>query len=252
MRNVRLENAMALSHVSVEAIAKETNVDPRTVKRWIKGRAPHPCHRWTVAELLHVPEDVLWPADMSEVEKTPGQSEEIISAYAHRTDVPPSAWWHLFSKAQQHIDLLGYAMLFLPEQHSGLTSLLKEKGSVSCKIRIALADPNDQHVQERDREERLGGTLPARIQTTLYHFRDILNSPGIEIRFHRTPLYNSVFRFDNEMFVTPHLYGLHGSRAPLLHLCGLEANGIFASFAAHFEAVWATGTPVVQPVPPVE
>jgi hypothetical protein len=46
------------------------------------------------------------------------------------------------------------------------------------------------------------------------------------------------------MFVTPHLYGLHGSRAPLLHLRRLGPDGIFANFAAHFEAVWATTTSV--------
>jgi hypothetical protein len=51
------------------------------------------------------------------------------------------------------------------------------------------------------------------------------------------------------MFVTPHLYGLHGSKAPLLHLRQLESQGIFANFAAHFEAVWATGM-IVEHAPP--
>jgi hypothetical protein len=50
------------------------------------------------------------------------------------------------------------------------------------------------------------------------------------------------------MFVTPHLYGLHGSKAPLLHLRRLGPQGIFAKFAAHFDAVWATTAPVEQSV----
>jgi hypothetical protein len=133
-------------------------------------------------------------------------------------------------------------MVFLPEQHSRLVDLLKEKSQASCKVRIAIADPTSIDVQRRDEEEQLGGTLPARIQTTLYHFRDLRKCDNIEIRYHTTPMYNSVFRFDEEMFVTPHLYGLHGSKAPLLHLRRLGSHGIFANFAAHFENLWATTT----------
>jgi hypothetical protein len=137
-------------------------------------------------------------------------------------------------------------MSFLPEQHPRLVSLLKEKSMASCKIRIALADPTCGHVQERDAEERLGGTLPDLIRSTVYLFRELWHIDGIEIRYHTTPLYNSIFRCDNEMFVTPHLYGLHGSKAPLLYLRRLEEDGIFANFIDHFEVVWKSATVVEQ------
>jgi len=55
------------------------------------------------------------------------QTAEVIEAYAHRADVPASAWWQLLLQAQNQIDFLGYAMLFLPEQHPRLIDLLKEK-----------------------------------------------------------------------------------------------------------------------------
>ena len=135
-------------------------------------------------------------------------------------------------------------MLFLPEQHPGLVDLLKTKEAAACKIRIAMADPTCIYVEERDKEEKLGGTLPARIQTTLYQIRDLHQCENIQIHLHRTPMYNSVFRFDDEMFVTTHLYGLHGSKAPLFHLRRLGAHGIFADFASHFDNLWATTTPV--------
>jgi hypothetical protein len=32
-----------------------------------------------------------------------------------------------------------------------------------------------------------------------------------QLRYQDVPLYNSVFRFDDEMFVTPHLYGTQGT-----------------------------------------
>jgi transcriptional regulator with XRE-family HTH domain len=244
MANERLRDAMKAAHVSLNDIVEAANVDRRTVQRWMKGSTPNENHRWIIAEFLNMREDVLWPTDKSDTEIKPVSSAEVIATYAHRSDVPPSMWWHLFMKARRNIDLLGYALVFLPEQHRGLTDLLKKKAMASCTIRIAIADPTSTYVQERDREERLGGTLAARIQTTLYHFQDILDCPGIEVRFHSTPLYNSVFRFDNEMFTTPHLFGLHGSKTQLQHLHRLQSDGIFASHLSHFEAVWATTKPV--------
>jgi transcriptional regulator with XRE-family HTH domain len=244
MGNERLRNAMISAHVDVETLTEAMNVDPKTVQRWLKGRVPHPRHRWQIAEILKEHEDFLWPLEDT-LTTVNVYAAEVIAAYAHRSDVPPDAWWQLFLQTKKQIDLLGYAMHFLPEQHSNLEALLKEKAANGCKIRIALADPASTVVQIRDEEEQLGGTFSARIRTTLYHFRGLRNHEGIEIRFHATPMYNSVFRFDNDMFVTPHLYGLHGSKAPLLHLRCLGTNGIFANFAAHFEAVWATTKPIV-------
>ena len=244
MTNERLQHAMATAHVDIDAITRATNVDPKTVQRWVGGRIPHQRHRWKVAKLLHEREDYLWPLDETQADTATAQTAEIIAAYAHRAAVPISAWWNLFTRATRQIDLLGFAMLFLPEQHPGLVDLLKTKAVAACQIRIAMADPTCIYVEERDKEEKLGGTLPARIQTTLYQIRDLHQCENIQIHLHRTPMYNSVFRFDDEMFVTTHLYGLHGSKAPLFHLRRLGAHGIFADFASHFDNLWATTTPV--------
>ncbi|MFL5627853.1 MAG: XRE family transcriptional regulator [Ktedonobacteraceae bacterium] len=244
MTNERLRNAMATAHVDIEAITRVTNVDPKTVQRWLGGRVPHARHRWKIAKLLKEREDFLWPTDETQTITTTAQTAEIVAAYAHRADVPPSAWWYLLTKAERQIDFLGFAMLFLPEQHPGLIDLLKKKSSNSCQVRIAVADPASRYVQDRDQEEQLGGTLPARIQTSLYSFRDLHSCTNVHIHLHSTPMYNSVFRFDNEMFVTTHLYGLHGSKAPLFHIRRLGPHGMFADFAAHFDNLWATTTPV--------
>jgi hypothetical protein len=150
----------------------------------------------------------------------------------------------MFSLAHKQIDMLANAMLFIPEQNSGLVGLLKEKATNGCKIRIALADPECGAVRLRDDEEGLGGTLAGRIRNCLYHFREIRNCDGIEIRYHSTILYNSLFRSDNEMFVTPHLYGLHGSQAPLLHMRCLDSYALFNSFISHFEVVWTKTKPI--------
>jgi hypothetical protein len=46
------------------------------------------------------------------------------------------------------------------------------------------------------------------------------------------------------MFVTPHLFASPGASVPLLHLRRLSPDGVFARFAGHFDAMWATTTPV--------
>ena len=89
-------------------------------------------------------------------------------------------------------------MLFIPEQNSRIPDLFIEKAASGCKIRIAMANPECEAVRLRDLEEQLGGTLPGRIRNCLYHFRGLMNIEGIEIRYHSTILYNSLFRGDND------------------------------------------------------
>ena len=50
-------------------------------------------------------------------------------------------------------------------------------------------------------------------------------------------LYNALYRFDDQMLVTPYLYKLHGYQHPLLHLKRLGPAGIFETYAKQFEAI---------------
>ena len=110
--------------------------------------------------------------------------------------------------ARRKIDLLGYAFLFLPEQFVDFPFSIERKCANGCTVRIALAHPDATQTQERDTLEQLGGTLPARIRTTLGHLRDILTIPGVELRFHNVHLYNAIYRFDDVMIVTRYRYGV--------------------------------------------
>jgi hypothetical protein len=169
-----------------------------------------------------------------------------VAAYPHRADAPIERWWALIETAQKQIDFLGFAMQFLPEQHPQLIPTLKEKGGAGYQIRIALCDPDSGHVAHRDKEEALGGTLPARIRTSLKHFQPLRGVKNTAIHLHDSPMYNSVFRCDDDMFVTPHLYGLSGYAAPLLYIRRLGKGGLFDSFADHFENLWETTTPAYR------
>lgn len=249
--NGPLRSARERAGMSREQLAASVEVDPKTVERWERdGIVPRRAGlKSSVARELGVsPEDIWPPEQRTEESPVPEQAlPEIVGAWAHRADVPKGTWWALFNRAETQIDLLGYAMQFLPEDHSRLVTLLCIKAAHACRIRIALADPASALVAERDHEEGLGNTLSARIRTTLGHFKPLFDVPGAEIRMHRTPLYNSVFRADSEMIVTPHMYGLQGYRAPALHIARRMDDGIFENLAQHFERVWATTVPVGTP-----
>jgi hypothetical protein len=244
MANQRLRSAIERGRTSVEEVALKAQVDPKTVHRWLGGRTPHPRHRFVVAKFLHEDEDFLWPG-AGRSPDTAAADAEIVAAFPYRSEFPVAKWWHLITSATRQIDLLGYTLYFLPLQHPELISTLQQKCEQGCKIRVAIADPESKFVADRDVEEdNTGLTLVARIRSTLKYFRPLLDCPGVEIRFQDSPLYNSVFRFDDQMLVTPHLYGTQGSAAPLLHLRRLGPNGLFSRFAAHFEAIWAHTTPI--------
>jgi hypothetical protein len=150
----------------------------------------------------------------------------------------------MLDRVRTYLDLLGYAMLFFPEQHPGLVQILSEKCVAGLRVRIALADPEGAEVAARDALEGLHGTLPSRIRSTVRHFEPLLSTTGVEIRYHSVPLYSALYRFDDQMLVTPYLYKMHGYQHPLLHLKRLGPAGIFESYAQQFESIWADSRPI--------
>ena len=253
MSNERLRAAVLQSRLTPGHLAERLTVDPKTVHRWLAGRVPHPRHRYALAAVLDQDEEYLWPAATRSEANPDTAAAELVAAYPFRADVDPAHWWSMITKARQQIDLLGYTLYFLPQQHPQLITVLREKCRAGCTVRLVLADPESEYVRLRDLEEQDPITLTARIETSLRAFRPLLDCAGAELRYQDAPLYSSVFRFDDEMFVTPHLYATPGHRAPLLHLRRLGPNGLFSRFAAHFEAIWATTTPIddSQPRQPV-
>jgi hypothetical protein len=103
-----------------------------------------------------------------------------------------------------------------------------------------VADPDCAQVAERDALEQLGGTLAGHIRLALMWLQELATTPNAAVGLHAVHLYNSVFRFDDQMIVTPHLFRAHGCRHPALHLRRLTAFGRFESFAEQFQQVWDT------------
>ena len=100
MANERLKSAMKAANITVKMLAEKTDVDPKTAQYWLQGRVPHFRHRMKVAGLLNMREDILWPMNSDKRTAIPTQCDEIIAAYVHRADIPPTEWWQLFLSAE--------------------------------------------------------------------------------------------------------------------------------------------------------
>jgi transcriptional regulator with XRE-family HTH domain len=245
--NERLRTAMLRAGVDTAELASSVGVDVKTVSRWLDGRVPHRRTRIVMAQRLGEDEATLWPT--SRPDQAPGSSatSEVIGAWAHRSDVPVQLWAGLLPNARGRVDLLGYAFPFILEISPEAVETLIRRCNDGLRVRIAIADPDCDHVTERDTLEQLAGTLPGRIRLSLMWLRDLANTPNAAVGLHTVHLYNSVFRFDDQMIVTPHLFRAHGYQHPALHLRRLSAHGIFESFAEQFQQVWDTVRPVGDP-----
>jgi hypothetical protein len=107
-------------------------------------------------------------------------------------------WGHLFSDAEREIGVLVYAGLFLSED-AGVQKILKDKAGSGVRVRILLGDPDSHVVTDRGEDEGVGDAMAAKIQDALALYRPLRAAGGVEFRFHRTILYNSIYRADDQV-----------------------------------------------------
>lgn len=239
MPNDRLRDALMSASLTPDEVAPRLKVDPKTVERWITtGRTPYPKYRHKLAALLHKSETYLWPDAVSNDRAATISESEIVKTYPHRSSVPPDLWDQLFDQAEDTISILVYVGMFMTEKPDLLTTLRK-KAENGVQVRLLFGDRDSKEVIQRSTDEGIGPhTISAKIDHALAYFRGLHNAPGIEIRTHGTVLYNSIYIFDDEMIVNPHVYGKIAALAPALHLRRLSAGSIFTTYAESFEAVW--------------
>jgi hypothetical protein len=238
--NDRLRTAMLRTGLDASGLAQAVGVDPKTVTRWIAGRVPHHRTRMIVAQRLGEDPGALWPASRPDQAPGSAMTAEVVSAWAHRADIPTSLWVALLHGARKRIDLLGYAYPMLWEASPRAVETVIERCHAGARARVAVADPECPHVAERDALEQLGGTLPGRIRLALRWLTPLVECPNADVGVHSVHLYNSVFRFDDQMIVTPHVFRGHGYQHPALYLRRLSPYGIFETFAEQFQQVWDT------------
>jgi transcriptional regulator with XRE-family HTH domain len=248
MPNDRLRDALLRAGITPADLAQQLGVDPKTVERWIiQDRSPYPRHRHAIAALLKEPPSYLWPAAGSPAHRARIAQSELVTLYPRRAVVPQELWRRLIDSATEHISILAYAGLFLPEQNPKLVTTLKRKAKEGAHVELLLGDPESAEVARRGAEEGIGDAMAGKIRNVLAFYSPLLDVPNVSMRFHRTTLYNSIYRFDEEMLVNTHVFGFPAAHAPVLHLRRLSGGDLFDTYADSFDRVWSTGLAALSP-----
>jgi hypothetical protein len=254
MPNDRLRDGLLKAGLTPVALAEHLGVDPKTVERWItQDRVPYPKHRNAVGALLKESEAYLWPNALSPERAVKVAQSEVVQVYPRRAAVPPDLWQRLLDKAEKQIGILVYGGLFLPEQNPRWVKTLRTKAEAGARVEILLGDPDSPHVAERGADEGIGDAMANKIRNVLTYYEELrprkhpkkVKDSGAAVYFHDTTLYNSIYRFDDEMLVNTHLYGCPAAYAPIMHLRRLAGGDLFDTYVASFnkvlgraEAVW--------------
>lgn len=243
--NTALRDAVAEANTTTGRLARTVGVTSKTVERWLSEpeRVPHPRTRVDVADALGVSETVLWPNAVRANVKT-GTDREIIAAYPYRNACPTSVWANLLDQAQHRLAFAGYTNYFLWQQHPRLADRLRAKADNGCKVQFLIGDPDSETTRRREEVEGVPLTVGTRIRITLDALNRMENCSGIEARFSDDHRAMSVFLFDGQMLVTPHLSNLLGHESPMLHLRRLGTDGLYDRFASHVDALWGAARPV--------
>ena len=176
----------------------------------------------------------LWP-DLDTPRNDHGA--EVVHLYPRRADAPRELWRQMVTNAVEIIDIYTYASAFFAEAVPDANALIRSKADEGVTVHINLGDPNSPEAIRRGEDE--GINVPGRIREAMAYYAPMVDHPGIEFRSHATILYNSVYRFDNEMLVNQHALGCHGFAAPLLHFRRTADAVLWTTYERFAEHAWS-------------
>ena len=240
-RNQRLHDAIRKNGHRLTDLADEVGADPKTVERWIStGRLPRPSARRRLAELLDVPESVLWP-------DAPGVAygtSELVGIYNTRRELPPATVGSLLDAAERHVDVLAYAALWLWDSVPEFAERLAMKSAAGVEIRVCLGDAESDAVALRGREEGDADGMASRCRIAANYARAIHRVDGEAVRQTGATLYNSLFRFDDEVLVNSHFWGNPAADSPVYHFRRQGDRGLAATAIRSFDRIWEDAQPL--------
>ncbi len=233
--NETLCRALLRAGLAEEDVAARLGVDPKTVRRWVEGRAvPYLRHRWALAAMLSVDEGDLWP----QLRASRSRPQEVKAIYPRRDAVPREVWLRLFSSAEREIGILDHSALFLTED-SAILGLLRDRAGAGVKVRICLADPDASNARAGVAGQEGGETLPADVRNTISQCAPLRRSGNVDVRLHRGILYNSIYLGDDQLLVSQYVYGIPAGQSPALLLHRVGAGDMVSAYLESFEHIWA-------------
>jgi transcriptional regulator with XRE-family HTH domain len=246
--NERLRGAIVDLGMTLDEVAGSLGVAPKTVERWINDpeRKPYRRFQYATASLLKCEVSYLWPDERTSAEVAASGNAELIRLYPHRSVVMQTLWTNLYAKASRQFDVLVYSGFWLTEDAS-FHRIVKEKSAAGISVRFMLGEPECEAVATRGEDEGIGTAMAGKIRNALTNYSPLFGLPGVEFRLHRTTLYNSIYRADDEMLANGHLYGVGAYMAPVLHLRRVPGGELFDSYAESVERVWESARRISSP-----
>lgn len=243
VRNERLAEAMARAGKNSTALAAVLEVDPKTVERWVADatRNPRASSRHKVADELHVPAAMLWPGATNGSQMT----DELAAVYPSRAAMPSGIVMSLLGAAQREVGILALAAIYLWDAVPEFAQTLAAKARAGVRVRLCLGDPAGDAIRVRGAEEGIGTSLAGRCELAAKYARPVLDADPESLRLHDTTLYASILRFDDDLLVNWHLFGVPASAAPVLHLRHTSSHGLAETVARSFERVWEGAQPAI-------
>lgn len=239
MANELLRTSIHAAGLTVQELSEKIQVDPKTIERWItKSRLPHRANRQQVALALNQDEATLWPDAFVATDAATRPEGEPNPIYPSRGSVPASTWVSLIENAHESIDILAFAASFLNDAVPNFINLLQERAEAGVHIRLLFGDPHSQAVAIRGKEEGIGESLADRCRLTWKYIADLDQIHGIDMRQHSCTLYASLFRFDEDLLVNNHIFGMAASQNPILHLKNTPGSDLSQRYLTSFEFVW--------------
>lgn len=241
---------MAEKNVRPRQLAHHAGVSIKTVERWIGNtdHVPHARTRAKVAAYLGVSEEMLWPKIARAIVKT-GPDREVVSVYPYRSACPKAVWAELVQSAEVEIFFGGYTNYFVFLEQPHFHQTLQRKLEAGVRVRFLLGDPESETTRAREAIEDTPLTVSTRIRIAQDNLARVPAHEGLEVRYSAPEdatnhVGLSVFRFDQDALVCPHLARLVGHDSPMMHLRRRDENGMFDRFAEHAEELWNRAIPV--------
>ncbi len=204
--------------------------------------------------MLGVDADMLWPKAVRDRLKTGGDLE-VIQTYPYRSACPSTVWTELIEDASEELLFAGYTNYFLWTQVPAFSATLRQKAASGCRVRFLLGDPAGDVTRQREAIEGVALTVSTRIHMSLEELAKLADIPQIEVRYSAAEdamnhVSLSVFRFDDQALITPHLARVVGHDSPLMHVRRRGQGGLFDRFSEHAEELWSRGVPASSATAP--
>jgi hypothetical protein len=216
--------------------------DPKTAERWISvDRIPHRATRLKLTALLGVNEVDLWPTLAGDARPAPEESE-LLYLFESRSAITRTVWEALIAGVQDSMDVLVFSGAFLVEQYN-LVPVIRQKAAQGVRFRFLVGDEKSPAVIQRAIDEGTPGGLEGRIQLMRRYLSEVSGLAGVEVRTHGTILYNSIYRFDDQLLVNGHAHGALAGQSPVMHLKQRPTGPMWQHYMRSFERTWSEGIP---------